>query len=148
MQDDEAAEAPKTATFPALNRGTLLTVKQAEIKTHNTKAPPRYTMSSLTSKLEKLSIGRPATMATLLKNVQQKGTILVRKDNKLEATKLAEDCYDILYPRFTFAHIGYTAELERALDLIASGQLDGPTLVKNVWDRLDVDCAATTANQP
>lgn len=148
MQDHEAAETPKTVTLPTLNRGTLLPVKQVEVKTHNTKEPPRYTMSSLTSKLEKLSIGRPATMATLLKNVQQKGTILVRKDNKLEATKLAEDCYDILYPRFTFAHIGYTAELERALDQIASGQLDGPTLVKNVWDRLDVDCAATTAHQP
>ena len=144
MQEDEDAEAPKTVTLPTLNRGTLIPVKQAEVKTHDTKEPPRYTMSSLTSKLEKLSIGRPATMATLLKNVQQKGTILVRKDNKLEASKLAEDCYDILYPRFTFAHIGYTAELERALDQIASGQLDGPALVKNVWDRLDKDCTAIT----
>ena len=142
MQDDEAAEAPKPVTLPTLNRGTMLPVKQVEVKTHDTKEPPRYTMSSLTSKLEKLSIGRPATMATLLKNVQQKGTILVGKDGKLEATKLAENCYDILYPRFTFAHIGYTAELERALDQIASGQLDGPALVKNVWDRLDTDCAA------
>lgn len=142
MQEEEEGEAMPAVTLPNLKRGTMISVKKAEIVMHATKGPPRYTMNSLTAKLEKLSIGRPATMASLLKNVQTKGTIILRKDNKLEATPLAEKCYDVLYPRFGFAHIGYTAELEQALDQIASGLLDGPSLARNVWDRLDTDCAA------
>ena len=122
----------------------MVNIKNSEVRPHATKAPPRYTMNSLTAKLEKLSIGRPATMAGLLKNVQKKGTILLQKDKKLAATKLAEDCYDILYPRFAFSNIGYTAELEQALDQIASGELDGLELARNVWDRLDADCKAVT----
>ena len=55
---------------------------------------------------------------------------------------MAEKCYDILYPRCVFSNIGYTAELEQALDQIASGELDGKELARNVWDRLDADCAA------
>lgn len=147
MQDDNETPPLPTITLPDLKRGTLLAAKKAEVRSHTTKAPPRYTMRTLTAKLEKLSIGRPATMAQLLKNVQHKGTITVRKDGKLEATKLAENCYDVLYPRFAFSHIGYTAELELALDQIAHGHLDGPTLVRNVWDRLDIDCDAVVSNQ-
>jgi DNA topoisomerase-1 len=146
MQDQDSEEIVPTVVLPDLKRGAIMEIKKSEIQTHQTKTPPRYTMRSLTAKLEKLSIGRPATLATLLKNVQTKGTILVRKDKKLEATKFAETCYDILYPRFTFSHIGYTAELELALDQIANGLLDGPSLVRAVWDRLDIDCA-TAVNE-
>jgi DNA topoisomerase-1 len=143
MQDeDDQEEAAPALTLPNLQRGALINVQKAEILPHATKAPPRYSLNSLTSKLEKLSIGRPATMPSLLKNVQTKGTIIVKKDGKLEATPFAEKCYDVLYPRFAFASIGYTSELEQALDLIAKGKLDGQALARNVWDQLDIDCAA------
>lgn len=143
-QDPSQAEVT-TTKLPNLNPGDMVTVHSGEIKTHTTKAPPRYTMNTLTSKLENLSIGRPATIATLLKNVQTKGTIKLGRDKKLSATPLAEKCYDILYPRFAFANIGYTAELEQALDLIATGQLDGTELARNVWKQLDIDCAAAAS---
>lgn len=140
MQEEEKEVAPPAVTLPNLQKGGLLNIIKTDVRQHYTKVPPRYTMNSLTSKLEKLSIGRPATMATLLKNVQTKGTILLRKDKTLEATPLAEKCYDILYPRFAFSNIGYTSELEQALDQIASGNLDAKELTRNVWDRLDADC--------
>jgi len=138
--EDESTDDITPIKLPNLERGSLINTKGFDVKKHTTKTPPRYTMNSLTAKLEKLSIGRPATMASLLKNVQTKGTILLRKDRKLEATALAEKCYDILYPHFGFAHIGYTAELEQALDQIAGGKLDGQALARHVWDRLDMDC--------
>ena len=143
LQDDDAiTDTHPIAPLPTLTKGSVISTRDVTVDKHTTKAPPRYTMNTLTAKLEKLSIGRPATMASLLKNVQNKGTIQVRKDKKLEATPLAEKCYDVLYPRFAFAHIGYTAELEQALDQIASKQLDGIDLTRSVWDRLDADCAA------
>jgi len=139
--EDEPEEVVPTR-LPTLTRGSLVNIRSSDIRQHTTKAPPRYTILSLTSKLEKLSIGRPSTIATLLKNVATRATVNVRKDKKLEVTPLGERCYDVLYPRFAFAHIGYTAELERALDQIAQGKLDGQQLARTVWDRLDVDCAA------
>lgn len=140
MQDDEEQPAIPAVALPDLRPGAMVNIKNSEIRPHTTKAPRRYTMNTLTAKLEKLSIGRPATMASLLKNVQKKGTILLQKDKTLAATKLAERCYDILYPRFAFSNIGYTAELEQALDQIASGELDGQELARTVWDHLDADC--------
>ncbi|MEM8519449.1 type IA DNA topoisomerase [Janthinobacterium sp. CAN_S7] len=139
MQDENAEDVPPQITLPTLQRGTVINIKKADVRPHVTKAPPRYTMNTLTSKLENLSIGRPATIASLLKNVQKKGTIVVQKDGKLKASELAEQCYDALYPRFTFASIGYTAELEKALDKIATGELDGKAIARMVWDRLEAD---------
>jgi DNA topoisomerase-1 len=140
MQEEDENPSP-AINLPSLQNGSFVHVVQAEVTNHNTIAPPRYTMNTLTSKLEKLCIGRPATMASLLKNIQTKGTIKLGADKNLSATPLAEKCYDILYPRFVFSNIGYTAELEQALDQIASNQLDGRQLAAAVWDRLDQDCA-------
>lgn len=143
LQDDDGRSEDKTAArLPHLASGSVVNVSRAEVRSHTTQTPHRYTLRSLAAKLEKLGIGRPATLASILKEVQTKGTIKLRGDGTLEATPLAEKCYDILYPRFGFAHIGYTAELEAALDQIATGLLDGPHLVRNVWDRLDADCAS------
>lgn len=142
MKEEAEVDAPLPTTLPSLQPGAAINIKEAQVRSHATKAPTRYTMNTLTAKLEKLSIGRPATMATLLKNVQTKGSISVGKDGRLAATPLAEKCYDVLYPRFGFSHIGYTAELEQALDKIATGKLDGQALARHVWDRLDADCAA------
>lgn len=143
--EDETESDASTVKLPNLSPGSLVTVKSAKVSQHSTKAPGRYTMDTLMSKLEKLSIGRPATIATLLKNVRVKGTIEQLRNGQLAATQIGEKCYDVLYPRFAFAHIGYTAELERALDQIADGQMDGQALARNVWDRLDADCAAPAA---
>ena len=145
LQDPDDTASDSVVSLPTLTKGALINTKRATVNSRTTKIPPRYTIDTLTSKLEKLGIGRPATIASLLQNVKTKGTIVVRKDKKLEATPLAEKCYDVLYPRFAFAHIGYTAELEQALDQIASKQLDGIALTRSVWDRLDADCAALVA---
>ena len=135
------------ARLPKLTPGSTVNVIKMLPQSHTTKAPPRYNMRSLTGKLETLGIGRPATLVSIFKGMLIKGTVLKRKDGKFEATPLGEKCYDILYPRFGFAHIGYTAELEAALDQIAKGQLDGQRLVRYVWDRLDAECASLATSQ-
>ncbi len=144
LQDDDGSRWEDRATIrlPRLAPGSAVNVGYAEVRSHTTQTPPRYTLISLAAKLEKLGIGRPATLAAILKGVQTKGTVKLRMDGTLEASPLAEKCYDVLYPCFGFSHIGYTAELEAALDQIAKGTLDGPRLVGHVWDRLDADCAA------
>ncbi|CAG0961969.1 DNA topoisomerase 1 [Rhodocyclaceae bacterium] len=140
QDDDEKKDEAPAVSLPTLTRNTVLNARGARVGDHTTKAPPRYTIRTLTAKLEKLSIGRPATIATILKSMQTKG--FVGKDGKLQATPISERCYDVLYPRFAFAHVGYTAELEQALDQIASQQLDGLALTRAVWDRINADCAA------
>lgn len=145
MQDDEEGAKNEVVRLPKLSPGLAVNVIKMLPQTHTTKAPPRYNMRSLTAKLETLGIGRPATLVSIFKGMLSKGTVLKRKDGKFEATPLGEKCYDILYPRFAFAHIGYTSELESALDQIAKGQLDGQRLVRHVWDRLDAECASLAA---
>lgn len=141
MQDEDEHDKEESVRVPKLAPGSGVNVAQMKILSHSTKAPPRYTIRTLTAKLETLGIGRPATLSSIFKGMLKKGTVNRRKDGKFEATSLGEQCYDILYPRFGFAHIGYTAELESALDQIAKGDLDGQRLVRHVWDQLDAECA-------
>lgn len=145
MQDDEDSINEDSIRLPKLTPGTSVNVSKMSTLTHTTKVPPRYTIRSLSAKLEVLGIGRPATLSSIFKGMLSKGTVLKRKDGRFEATQLGEKCYDILYPRFAFAHIGYTSELESALDQVGKGLLDGQRLVSHVWDRLDAECATLTA---
>lgn len=124
--------------IPSLKSGEMVNVRRAEIETHATQAPPRYTIGTLASKLQALGIGTPDTIATHLKNIQAQGAVSQDKDKNLHAARSSENCYDALYPRFLFAHIGYAIELEQALDKIANGTLDGKSLTRTIWNHIDI----------
>lgn len=136
---DGDVQAYNAVALPTLARGTLIKPLQATIKSHTTLEPPRYTIRTLIDALKVLGIGRPATITTIMKALERSGHLA--KDGTVQPTPLLERIYDVLYPRFAFAHIGYAAELELALDKVASGQLDGMELIRNVWKQLDIDCA-------
>lgn len=142
-QEEETDETP-TIFLPYYSPGEMVNVRGVKIKTHTTLPPPRYTLTTLLTKLEKLGIGTPTTFAEHLKNIQIKGTVTQDKEGNLEATHFGEKCYDALYPKFLFAYIGYAAELEKALNQIANGSLDAKTLARTVWNHLDACAASTT----
>ena len=71
--DDEIEE--EKDVLPALNTDEKLILLNITSKESFTRPPSRYTEASLVKKLEELGIGRPATYATTISTIQNRGYI-------------------------------------------------------------------------
>ena len=70
--DDDASSSPFSHRLPAMAEGDVLQRREISVTERYSKAPARYTESSLVKKLEELGIGRPSTFATIISTIQQR----------------------------------------------------------------------------
>ena len=80
--DDEIEE--EKDVLPALNTNEKLNLLNISSKESFTRPPSRYTEASLVKKLEELGIGRPATYATTISTIQNRGYISKGDNEGLE----------------------------------------------------------------
>lgn len=100
---------------------------------HFTKAPSRYTESSLIKELESLGIGRPSTYATILATIKDRGYVtLVEK--KFVPTEIGFETTDKLQEFFSsIVNVKYTANMENDLDKIAVNEIDYLQVLKDFY---------------
>jgi DNA topoisomerase-1 len=91
---------------------------------HFTKPPARFSEASLVSSLEENGIGRPSTYAPIMGKLVQRG--YVSKDGRrLIPTRTGFIVNDLVSEYFSsIVDIGFTAEMEKELDQVASGEKD------------------------
>lgn len=106
-----------------------------------TRAPKRYTKASLIGKLEAEGIGRPATYAAIMGNIERRGYITSRKQF-LQPTETAFFIVDQLTRAFSFIAVDFTREVESQLDRIASGQGNYLETVQAAHERLGQELQA------
>lgn len=127
--DDEAQVIP-----PGLREGDSLLLLALFPKQHFTKAPPRFTESSLVKELDTLGIGRPSTYALIIT------TLLIRKyiekqGRQLIPTELGRTVNKILVQQFPdIFNVSFTAKMEDELDKIESGNKKFLTVVKDFYE--------------
>ena len=111
--------------LPPLSKGDILTLVSPKVKAEQkfTKPPSRYKEHSLVEELKSRGIGRPATYATILTKVTDRGYAEKNKEAYF-ATELGKKVVDILIKFFDFMEYEYTADMEDQLDKIAKGNLD------------------------
>ena len=120
--DPEAALESKEKHLPPLKAGQELRCLKVEPKGHKTKPPNRYTEASLIKKLEQEGVGRPSTYATIISNIKNKGSAL-SQGRSLAPTFTAFAINQLLEANFQkLVDYGFTANMEKVLDDIASGQ--------------------------
>ncbi len=91
---------------------------------HFTKAPSRYTESSLIKELESLGIGRPSTYATILGTIKEREYVTL-EDKKFVPTPIGFETTDKLQEFFSgIVNVKYTANMETDLDKIAEDKAD------------------------
>ncbi len=118
---EEKVEAKNEKIPVGLEKNDLLSLLNLERHQHFTKAPPRFSESTLIKELENKGIGRPSTYALIV------STILDRKyatleDRRLCPTKLGRKVNSILIENFPdIIDVGFTAKMEAELDQIAQG---------------------------
>lgn len=104
---------------------------------HFTKPPSRYREASLVQKLEKCSIGRPSTYASIISTIQDRGYVSLQS-KRFYAEKIGELVTDRLVE--SFAHLmdyGFTADLEEQLDRIADGKASWHAILNEFYHDLN-----------
>ena len=160
--DDEIEE--EKDVLPALNTDEKLNLLNITSKESFTRPPSRYTEASLVKKLEELGIGRPATYATTISTIQNRGYISkgdnegVERDynfiefnqegikesilkektgsnkGKLVPTDIGMIVNDFLVDYFNnVLDYGFTAEVEKNFDKIASGDQNWTDIIKQFY---------------
>ena len=124
----------KDTELPEVTEGQSLSLQEANSEKKMTQPPNRYSEAKLVQIMERLGIGRPSTYSSTIKTLKVRDYVKVSK-GKLVATDLG-----LSVDRFqanTFPKLiesSFTAEMEDALDAIASGTLEWQQYFIN-WDR-------------
>ena len=160
--DDEIEE--EKGVLPALFINENLNLLSISSRESFSRPPSRFTEASLVKKLEELGIGRPATYATTISTIQNRGYIakgvnegLDRNYNliefskngikesqlkektgsnkgKLVPTDIGMIVNDFLVDNFNnILDYGFTAEVEKNFDKIATGDQDWTDIIKQFY---------------
>ncbi len=101
---------------------------------HFTKAPSRYTESSLIKELESLGIGRPSTYATIIGTIKEREYVTL-EDKKFVPTEIGFETTDKLQEFFSgIVNVKYTANMETDLDKIAEDKADYLKVLHDFYD--------------
>ena len=131
--DPDAALENREQPLPKLKVGDQPSPTVLEAKGHETKPPIRFTDASLIKVLESEGIGRPSTYATIIDTIVRRGYAR-RRGNQLLPSFTAFATNNLLEQQFTqLVDLGFTAEMEQALDDIASGNTEAVPYLKSFF---------------
>lgn len=125
------------AILPNLIKGQLVSVHEGRVLDQKTKAPALYTEASILSRLETLGVGRPATWAVVITNIQRRGYIGV-KSKALFPTDVGIQLREAL-DGFGFMEYEFTARSEDDMDLVSNGELSYSDCVNRVFKQVFLD---------
>ncbi|MDD5791136.1 MAG: type I DNA topoisomerase [Erysipelotrichaceae bacterium] len=138
-----AYDSSKDVILPDFNEGDVLELMQAVKNQHFTEGPSRYTEAKLIKSLEEEGVGRPSTYASIIDTIIKRGYVEYRKEENgktkyffpteqgiLADGKLREYFSEII-------NVKYTAEMEKELDQIASGDLDSVTSLQHFDEKFE-----------
>ena len=108
--------------LPELVEGQGLECLDLLPEQHFTQPPPRFTEASLVKELEERGIGRPSTYAPTVELIQTRGYVR-QQERRLHPSPLGKAVNEALTGQFpAVVDLGFTAELERRLDGIETGE--------------------------
>jgi len=124
----------KDVQLPPLKVGQTLCLKKLDKKQHFTEPPPRFTESTLIKALVENGIGRPSTYATILSTIRMREYVQMEK-RAFKPTPLGLLVNQLLIANFPqVMDIGFTAEMEKKLDMVEEGKLDWKQAVSRFYE--------------
>ncbi len=114
-------------------KGDALELLEVKPSQHFTKPPARFSEASLVKALEEQGIGRPSTYASIIATLVARNYVL-RDRGYFTATELGIRICTLLMEYFKkIMDIGFTAQMEEALDAIEDGDNHYATLLKDFY---------------
>lgn len=146
--DTQAEEDRKREEIPPLTVGEMLDLIRVLPAQHFTQPPPRYSEATLVRALEEYGIGRPSTYAPILSTIQQRSYV-ERRDGRLYPTEVGIVVNDLLVEYFPdYIDVGFTAQMEEDLDLIASGEREWVPVLRDFYEPFSATLAQAQEEMP
>lgn len=132
-------------TLPNLDeQKTTLQIRDVFQERKETKPPSRYKGASLIEALDKMSIGKPSTMNSILETLEKREYIKYDKQTILP-TDLGIRLSDFLSKYFlTIIDFDFTAKVEANQDGVMAGQLKYETVIDDFYKQLKTDLKDAT----
>lgn len=126
-------QALQDTRLPQYAAGEILEQQSIHKEEHETPAPPRYNDASLIATLEEKGIGRPSTYASIISVLTDRAYV-ERVERRFVPTSVGMAVNDFLVINFsTIDDIPFTAAMEGNLDMVASGEKDWVTMMKEFY---------------
>ena len=147
-EDAEDEEERKREEIPPLTVDEMLDLVELLPDQHFTQPPPRYSEATLVRALEEYGIGRPSTYAPILSTIQQRGYVQ-RRDGRLHPTEVGVVVNDLLVEYFPdYIDVGFTAQMEEDLDLIATGNREWVPVLHEFYDPFSTTLSEAQERMP
>jgi DNA topoisomerase-1 len=132
-EEDAVPDEEASKLLPDLAVGEVVDLVKLMPEQHFTQPPPRYTEATLIRTLEEYGIGRPSTYAPIISTIQDRGYV-ERIDRRLNPTELGFIVNDLVVKHFPdVVNVGFTAQMEEDLDLIARGEEDWVPVLREFY---------------
>jgi DNA topoisomerase-1 len=121
--------------IPDLKKGDICLLQSNPIvEKKHTNPKSRFSISTLISTLKEMEVGRPSTVSGILKKVLDKKYIELR-DGIYHPMEIGINIVNEIDNKFDFMDYEYTADIEKKLDLIASGEKTYFDTVNNFYNK-------------
>ena len=133
-EDDEDGISDE---FPEnLEAGNEMKLFQVDYEQKFTSPPRRYSEASLIKKMEEEGIGRPSTYASILKNLRDKKyTYGTKSITPSDLGRVLSSYLKFIFKDF-FIEDKFTADMEKDLDKISSGEISWKEVLDKFWELL------------
>jgi len=140
LSENDEKEKVNKRILQNLKKGDELSIKEIKMDQKFTQPPARYNQASLIQALEELGIGRPSTYVTIISKILESNYVDPEASN-FQPTALAKVVCDTLTKHFSNDLVDYdfTARLEENLDLIANGEKDSMSCIKDTYEPFRVN---------
>jgi len=128
----------KEQILPELAEGEDLEAKDVISTQKFTEPPPRFSEATLIKELEKNDVGRPSTYAPTISTLYDRSYIEKLEGRQIGPTPIGKTTVDFLVKYFpNIVDVGFTADMENDLDLIAEGKEKMAPVMKKFWDTFE-----------
>ena len=134
--DEDGDDETKNKQLPLLSVGEVIQVMKLTPQQHFTKPPIPYSEALLIKALEQNGVGRPSTYAQTVAILKKRRYVEIKK-RRLHPTALGKEVHEVLSGKLSgLFEVSFTAQMEKALDEIASGERDSKTYLKSFWSEV------------
>ena len=149
LSENDEKEKINKRILQDLKKDEKLKIQEINMDQKFTQPPARYNQASLIQALEELGIGRPSTYVTIISKILESNYVDPEASN-FQPTALAKVVCDTLTKHFSNDLVDYdfTARLEENLDLIANGEKDSMTCIRDTYEpfRVNLEEKLTTVD--
>lgn len=134
---EEDEKGGNNTLVKALDKDTVLNLKELEDKQHFTQPPAHFTEAALVKTLEELGIGRPSTYAPTISTIIARRYV-AKEGRNLYLTEIGEVVNNMMKQAFpSIVEADFTANVESLLDMVEEGLVSWKTVVSNFYPDLN-----------